>query len=138
MSAERDAAELAIRRKILRAMKVYEQGMRTEMYDVLERNQVGRGIKWPGNRNPSSRPFDPPARQSGRLMESIAVIRKAKIDDLTSEIGPRPQAFVGRFNYPTYLEGFGSEFGSRRVAPRPFMRPAIKNFVQRFKNARVV
>lgn len=131
--SERSVALNALDRKIFRAFKVYEQGLRAEIYDVLERNQIGRGRHWPGNPNPSSRPGDPPAKQSGNLKESIAIIKAATPTDLRSEVGPRPQAYVKTgFNYGAWLE-----YGGRYVAPRPFMRPGVKNFLQKFRKVRV-
>lgn len=126
-----------LNRKSARALNVYAESLRAEIYGTLERNRVGRGIQWPGNPNPSSAPGDPPARQSGRLMESIAVTKRATPNDLRSEVGPRPQSFTNQPPYPVFLEFGLQEFGTRRMAPRPFMRPSISALLKKVRNIRI-
>ena len=121
-----------LNRKSARALNVYAESLRAEIYGTLERNRVGRGIQWPGNPNPSSLPGDPPARQTGRLMESIAVTKRATPQELISEVGPRPQSFTKQPPYPVFLE-----FGTRFIEPRPFMRPSISAILKKVRNIRI-
>lgn len=121
-----------LNRKSARALNVYAESLRAEIYGTLERNKEGRGIRWPGNKRTSSAPGDPPARQTGRLMESIAVTKRATPQDLRSEVGPRPQQFTNQPPYPVFLE-----FGTRRMAPRPFMRPSISALLKKVRNIRI-
>lgn len=106
--------------QVVRAVNVGAEITQREIRGVLEENRVGRGVQWPGNRVPSSRPGDPPARQSGRLMESLRVLKRATVTDVRAEVGPDPTVF------PNYYYAKALEFGTRRVAPRPFMRPGIE------------
>lgn len=110
----------SLHRKLAAHVNRRAEMLRAEEYDTLERNRVGRGTHWPGQRNPSSKAGDPPARQTGRLQESIAITRRATAADPSALVGPRPQAFQGEPPYPVWLE-----YGSRHVAPRPFVRPSI-------------
>lgn len=65
-------------------------------------------------RNVSSAPGEAPAVQYGDLIRSIAWIR---IEKLTRRIGTNQK-------YGRYLE-----FGTKRMKPRPFLRPALKSIV---------
>lgn len=121
-----------LNRKIARALNVYSEALRSEVYDTLERSKVGRGVFWPGNRVPSSVPGDAPARQTGRLQESIAVTKRATPTELAAQVGPRPRAFQGQPPYPVFLE-----FGTRKMAPRPFMRPSINQLLRKVRNIRI-
>lgn len=116
-------------RDVVRAVNTGAEITQREIRGVLEENRVGRGVMWPGNRVPSSRDGDPPARQSGRLMESLKVLKRATIQDPTAEVGPDPGVFPDYY-YPggsaPYKVPGGLEFGTRRMAPRPFMRPGIE------------
>ncbi|BDP42923.1 hypothetical protein DAETH_28920 [Deinococcus aetherius] len=59
----------------------------------------------------ASAPGDPPAVDTGRLRQSIVALK----------IAP------GRWRVGTNVEyAFWLEFGTRRIAPRPFMRPAAE------------
>lgn len=78
-------------------------------------SQPGRGIKHPGNRYPSSAPGDPPAVQTGHLRRSVQV-------DLSRLNEANPRARVGT-NIPYGAE---LEFGTRKVAPRPWARPSAR------------
>jgi HK97 gp10 family phage protein len=127
-----------------RALDVYGEVTRAEMYGLLERNKVGRGrvyiargarkgekadffalgpyglfpAKMRTKPHYASAPGDPPARDTGKLMESIAILKRAKPDDLSTEVGPRTESFRGIEYYAKYLE-----YGTRGMAPRPFVKP---------------
>ena len=114
----------AIERKLARGLNARAEALRAEIFNLVERTSPTRsGIKYPGLPRRSSAPGEPPAYQSGRLAESIAVLSRATPTDLVSTVGPRPQAFKSRAPYPVFLE-----FGTRSIRPRPFMRPAVAAF----------
>lgn len=113
--------------RLSKAVNVQAEAMRSEIYGVLEEYRVGRGQKWPGQRNTSSAPGDAPARQSGRLMESVKVLQRASARKLIAEVGPDPKAFE-RSYYAPFLE-----FGTRTIKPRPFMRTAVARYRQKMR-----
>lgn len=124
-------ATAGIERKLARGLNNRAEALRAEIYGLLERGSPPRsGIKYPNLPRRSSAPGEPPAPQSERLAESIAVLSKATPNELVSTVGPRSQAFAGRKPYPVYLE-----FGTRRMKPRPFMRPALERFKREIKDA---
>jgi hypothetical protein len=118
----------------------------TEISSVLEASAVGKGreyaFEWRTNRrtgqafetttprkntHKASAPGDPPARDTGTLLNSI---QWRKRERGVWEIGPARESFTNRpgntasrYPYPVELE-----FGSRAIAPRPFMRPALERF----------
>jgi hypothetical protein len=132
--------------RVARALNVNAETARAEMYGLLERNRVGRGrvythylrtnprtgVVYPVAERPTphraSAPGDAPARDTGRLMESVAVTKRATASDLVAEIGPRQQAFAEAF-YPGFLE-----YGTRKIAPRPFIAPTASRVKELFKN----
>lgn len=138
-----------------RVLRVRSEGLRSEIYGVLEEARIGRGqayimrglqpgetfdpttdsmaisplghlfpVKRRSKPHFASAPGDPPARDTGRLMESVKVVSLDETN-LLALVGPDPAAFQGQAYYPAYLE-----FGTRAVAPRPFMRPALERFKQ--------
>lgn len=124
-------AKARIERKLALGLDNRAEALRAEIYGLLERGSPPRsGIKYPDLPRTSSAPGEPPAPQSERLAESIAVLSKATPTNLVSTVGPRPQAFNGRAPYPVFLE-----FGTRKMKPRPFMRPALERFKRKIKDA---
>jgi len=122
----RARANAAIQGKLARALNVRAEALRSEIYGTLERNRIGAGS--PSDPQASA-PRDPPARRTGRLMESIAVTKRASTTSLSSEVAPREQAFrTATAYYPFFLE-----FGTRHMAPRPFMRPSLATFKQKVR-----
>ena len=139
-------AEQEVRRRTATALNVNAETVRAEWYGLLERNRVGRGqtythylrtnrrtgnvFAWRERPTPhrASAPGDPPARDTGRLMESIAVTKRATDSDLTSETGPRPEAFRGKAPYPAFLE-----YGTRKIEPRPHARPTADRVTKLFR-----
>lgn len=115
--------------RLARGLNVRAEGLRSEIYSALEQSQHGRGRHYPGNPRRSSAPGDPPARQTGRLQESIAVLQRATPQLLEAAVGPRPQAFTRTAPYPVFLE-----FGTRRMAPRPFVRRGLTAFRAKVRN----
>lgn len=124
-----DDAMRSLNRQLASVVNVRAEVLRTLEYDLLERNQVGSGRFYPGNRRRSSAPGEPPARQTGRLQESIAITKRARPSDLSATVGPRPQAFVGEEPYPVFLE-FGTRTG---LEERPFIRPSIEQLKRRYR-----
>ena len=126
-------ATTGIERKLARGLNARAEALRAEIFNLIEQGHPERsGVLYPNMRRRSSAPGEPPAYQTGRLAESIAVLSRATPADLVSTVGPRPQAFTGRAPYPVFLE-----FGTRRMKPRPFMRPAVEAFKRKIQDARV-
>lgn len=136
-----------------RVLRVRSNALRAEIYGVLEEARVGRGrvyiarglrkgetrddgdfmamgpyglfpARMRSKPHHASAPGDPAARDTGRLMESIRVVSLDE-KELLALVGPDPSVFEGQAYYPVYLE-----FGTRGMAPRPFMRPALERFKQ--------
>lgn len=130
MSVRRTRDERVLERLTVKSQEVLRVrafGLRDEISSTLERAAVGKGLVYDrasGNGEyRASAPGDPPARDTGRLINSIQANRQT--DDLY-EIGPAEASYRGDTpEYPVYLE-----FGTARMAPRPFMRPSIASFKQ--------
>ena len=75
---------------------------------------------------PSS-PGSPPARRTGRLMESLQVLERATTQNLTARVGHAPAPFSSEGPYPAFLE-----FGTRKMAARPYVRPSVDRFRKRY------
>lgn len=76
----------------------------------------GTGIKYPGNPRRSSRPGEPPAKQTGDLSRSWQTGRPTRIAQ-----GRRVGWRVGsNKKYARILE-----FGNARIRERPYVRPAL-------------
>jgi len=74
-------------------------------------SHAGTGRKWPGARRASSKPGEPPARQTGDLMKSIT----HEIDAINL------RAVVGtNLQYARKLE-----LGDDRIEPRPYLRSTL-------------
>lgn len=112
LSRTRTAAQqLASQRAALKA-----QELRTEI--VTQLSQPGRGREYQrGNvTHRASAPGDSPAVDSGRLRASIGVQKRGE----------------GHYRVGTNVEYAPLlEFGTRKMAPRPFMRPAVEKVKSR-------
>ena len=91
-------------------------------------SQPGRGREYGNHR--ASAPGDPPAVQTGTLRNAV---HARMVDPLTWEIG-----VAGGVKHPTSGEAVGKialylEFGTRTLAPRPFVRPTLDAFRARKK-----
>ena len=91
-------------------------------------SQPGRGVT--RNGHTASAPGDPPAVQTGTLRNSVQAVQ---VDPLTWEVG-----VAGKTKHPTSGEAVGKialylEFGTRTLAPRPFVRPTLDAFRARKK-----
>ncbi len=128
-----DAARLAARKLLERRVRVASESLRSTIYDTLERYRVGSGIQYPGNRNPSSSPGDPPARQTGDLMESVRYIYD--VANLRSVVGPFVKGAT--IDNPTAIPYASPlEYGApiRKLAPRPFMRRSLAEFKVKWRS----
>ncbi len=86
--------------------------VRTSLLKTLSGSRSGRIYPLPGGRGSyqASAPGEPPATRTGALRDSIHV----QVQDMKAYVGPR-------VDYAVDLE-----LGTSRVAPRPFMRPALE------------
>lgn len=92
------------------ANMVQEEAIRTMTQDAKT------GKHYRGNPNRSSAPGESPARQTGRLIGGIDVFAE-------------PARLAARVNASTSYAA-GLEFGTEKVAPRPFMRPSLAKMRQ--------
>lgn len=131
MAIDLDQARVVARKMLERRVRVASESLRSTIYDTLERYRVGAGTQWPGNPNPSSAPGDPPARQTGHLMESVRYFYD--VATLRSVVGPFEKgASLDNpisVSYATPLE-YGAPL--RNLKPRPFMRRSLAEFKQRW------
>jgi hypothetical protein len=123
-------AKARIEQKLVNGLNARAEALRAEWYTILQIPPTRTGIQYPGLPNRSSASGEPPAPQSRRLQESIAVLSRATQAEPVSTVGPRPEAFSGLAPYPVYLE-----FGTRRMAPRPSARQAVNAFRQKVQGA---
>lgn len=83
------------------------QLLRNEILETLSRPGTGRRY----GRHVASAPGQAPAVDQGQLRQSITAL---KVEPFRWRVGTNVE-------YALYLE-----FGSQRVAPRPFIRPAVE------------
>lgn len=104
---------------VARAMS--DIGRRSER-EMFRRHATGRrsGIHWPSLPRRSSAEGEFPARQSGRMAKNIGHSRRG-IREL--EVGVR--RLNGHAPYPKFLE-----YGTRKIARRPFIEPISNQFGQ--------
>jgi HK97 gp10 family phage protein len=105
------AFERAVERQATPIMEDHLNTIRETM--IEEFNEPKSGRQYPRRRR-SSAPGQPPARQSGRLQESIT----------DPQVRKSGNAIVGEMRitapYAVFLER-----GTSRIAPRPFAQPAV-------------
>lgn len=101
-----------VQRRAAARLDLDAQRLRTLM--VQKVSQPGQGRSYGGHR--ASAPGDGPAPDTGRLRQSIGVESPSP---LIRRVGTNVK-------YALYLE-----FGTRKLAPRPFVRPAVEEFRQR-------
>lgn len=96
----------------------YEQNLLNELADQAQ--QVAKDSMGPAGPNPPSQPGRPPHRQTSRLHEGV-VAEHANGTHSAQVVSTRTGGKPGTEdeNVPGYLE-----FGTRNMAPRPYMRPA--------------
>ncbi len=89
--------------------------------ETLSGNRSGRVYRVPGTRRnyTASAPGEAPASRTGTLRNAIShAVNKAK---LTAVVGPRLLGSDPNKQYPLWLE-----FGTKKMAPRPYMVPTIQ------------
>jgi HK97 gp10 family phage protein len=97
------------------AQLVHDEAVRTMMHDPKS------GRHYPGNPNRSSAPGESPAKQKGRLIADIE----------NRQDVPRLAVVVNAgAHYSAALE-----FGTEKMAPRPFMRPSLIKMRQQIEDA---
>ncbi len=95
--------------------------LRDAIKETLTGNRSGRVYRVPGTKKDytASAPGEAPASRTGTLRNAIShAVNKAK---LTSVVGPRLLGKEPDKQYPLWLE-----FGTKKMAPRPYMAPTIQ------------
>ncbi len=120
-------AGAGLRRDIVENFQRTPKAMGTRSRAGLKRNKKGQFLKGSGQLRVTkgqklyerSKPGETPAIQTGDLRRSIA--QETDAANLVTRIGPRATTGGGKsLKYARYLE-----FGTRKMAARPYMRPAI-------------
>ena len=116
-----------LRRDIVQNFQRTPKAMGTRSRAGLKRNKKGQFLKGSGQLRVTkgqklyerSKPGETPAIQTGDLRRSIA--QETDAANLVTRIGPRATTGKGKsLKYARHLE-----FGTRKMAARPYMRPAI-------------
>ena len=106
--------EGAIRRALAVALVRAAEEVRTEAIRlILSTQKTGRLYRRRGAEHQASAPGEPPATDTGRLVNSI----NTEVD--TQNLVVRVTANAAHAD--------ALEFGTRNMEPRPFMRPALAN-----------
>jgi hypothetical protein len=100
---------------LLAKLERYEQNLLNELAD--QGQKVAKDSMGDPGPNPPSQPGRPPHRQTSRLYEGVEAEHAG--GTLTSRVVSTRNGDEDDNNVPGYLE-----FGTRRMAPRPYMRPA--------------
>lgn len=112
------AAELRAKAAVLVQVTAFEI-----QADAMESMTGGRSGRWYGNHRASA-PGEAPAMDSGLLANTIGVSSVPGVDnDLAAMV-------VANADYAPHLE-----FGTSRMAPRPFLRPAFERARDGFERA---
>jgi len=86
----------------------------------------GRIYKRKGVTHRASRPGQPPARDTGILVNSVSFNVSEKNNEIRGTVGPDIDK-IRRDSPRTDPDyGFYLEFGTRNIAPRPWLRPALR------------
>jgi HK97 gp10 family phage protein len=123
-SAELQAQLKGLRGDIRKAVSRAVVGTALELQGnvVKSVSKKGTGITYqkknPNRTHTASAPDQPPATDTGRLKNSIEF---NALDDLTATVG-------SKLAYATYLE-----YGTSRMANRPFFRPAIEKIQPKYQ-----
>jgi HK97 gp10 family phage protein len=105
---------LVMLRKVLQSKEVSDRP--TQVLAEYGRQYIP--ANWSGNYPPASQPGEEPAVRTGALHQSIRVLKRGKSHH---EI----HAGGGDVDYAVYLE-----YGTERMAPRPFMTPAANHLMK--------
>jgi HK97 gp10 family phage protein len=115
--AQQDAVEEAVRAG---TVMVANDAKRA----VAQGPKTGRVYNRHGVEHQASAPGEPPATDTGRLIGSIVTDVEPNGPGNTGPVG----AVEARVEYAAWLE-----FGTRRIAPRPFLRPALERNMPRIR-----
>lgn len=108
----------AVQAAMRRALDQSGEEMRNEAIRLIESPpKTGRIYERRGVSHQASAPGEPPASDTGQLVNSITI--KTDPNSLTVQIGTSVE-------YGQFLE-----FGTQRMAARPFLRPAMDNMSAR-------
>lgn len=116
MTVEWDASDLIarVRRGAQRGIVAATEDIRTEVTRlIIQTAKTGRIYRRRSVTHQASAPGEPPASDTGRLVGSLRT--EYDFDHLKGTL-------MASTSYAGYLE-----FGTQRMAPRPFMRPALVN-----------
>ena len=106
----------AVHSGLVRAIATSALSLDKSMKEMIQRGpKTGRVYKRGNVLHRASAPGEPPASDTGRLASSISP--QFHDNGLRATIGVHE---VSRVRYATFLE-----FGTRRMLPRPFVRPAF-------------
>lgn len=118
-----------LRGKVAKVVEIRAQSLSAEIYATLEAYRVGRGAE-EGPVNRRSAPGDPPARQFGHLQESVKyLIDRAR---LIAVVGPLEGASTVD-NPKTVEYAAALEFGTRKMAARPFVVPSLTRWKAKWR-----
>lgn len=110
-----------VSRQASKFIKWITLAIKAKMIELMKLPKHGRVYVYRGRPYRASAPGEAPAIRSGRLMRSI------------KETFPKP--LTGVIEVGAYY-GVFLEFGTARIAPRPFARPAIKGVTSQFHKER--
>ena len=95
-----------------------------------------------GGKSPPSKPGQPPAVQIGTLRSSIMTEVETRMlgTNVVGRVGPDVEKIAAKVPVGTNVEyGYFLELGTSKMAPRPFLRPALhrtrKKVVKIFRDA---
>lgn len=103
--------ELAMKRRLV----IQANEVRNEIIDELSEPGTGRTYKRGSRTHTASSPGNAPAVDTGRLRQSIS-IDDSQLSSLKIRVGTNVEY------------GPPLEYGSRNIAPRPFIRPAFERW----------
>ena len=97
--------------------------VRNQVTETLSGSRSGRIYKVPGTQKTytASAPGEPPAQATGELRQSIS-----------SEVEGQGRDIVGRVGSDK-IQGKMTEFGTKNMAPRPWLRPSFEKSEDKVK-----
>lgn len=113
-----------IKRTARERMEVAVNETRNEVLQTLTGNRSGRIYKVPGTQRDytASAPGEPPASRTGELRQSV-----------TTEVEGSGRGVIGHVG-TSKKYGAQLEFGTRNMAPRPWLRPTFEKMTGKIKD----
>lgn len=97
---------------------------------ILVEGDVKKSMRGTGTPHTPSEPGQPPAREFGKLAASIThEVKKDLGGDIEARVGIRGGTEPDTKNYGLFLE-----FGTSRMAKRPFLKPALAKNIKTITN----